>query len=390
MNRILTLSLVVAFALIFLAGCDGTADQADQAAGGETHADEAHTAGDEHAEEGGVLEMPAPERAAQGIETARVERRGLAATISAPGEVRMNAYRSARVTPRITAQVVARRARLGEEVEAGQPLVSLSSVPMAEAQGSLIEADREWTRVRELGRDVVSEARYVAAQVARQRSYAAVAAYGMTQPQIDALLASGDASRALGEFDLLSPQAGTVILDDFVVGELVEPGRALFEISDESVLWVEAQLNSADVARVAPGTATRVSRDNAHWLDGTVVQLRHRLDETTRTQGVRIEVGNRDDELHSGDYVDVVLETAATTGVVAVPSDAIVLMDGAPSVFKVEGDELHPVPVETGVSSSGWTEIKAGLAVDDEVVTQGAFLVKSLMLKSQMGEGHAH
>jgi cobalt-zinc-cadmium efflux system membrane fusion protein len=331
MNQTLTPLLAFAFASILL-GCDGAADHASS----EGHAAEGHGDADEHAAEAGTLAMSSAERDAQGIATARVERRGLSATISAPGEVRRNAYRSALVTPRI------------------------------------------------------SEARYVAAEVARQRSYSTVAAYGMTEAQIDELLTSSDASQAMGEFDLLSPRAGTVIFDDFVVGELVEPGRMLFEISDESVLWVEAQLNSVDVARVAPGTVARVSRDGERWLEGTVVQLRHQLDETTRTQGVRIEVENRDDRLHPGDYVDVVLATAATSDVMAVPSDAIVLMNGEPSVFKVGGDELYPVQVESGASASGWTEIKAGMAVGDEVVTQGAFLVKSLLLKSRMGEGHAH
>ena len=359
--------------------------------------EEAHEEGEAHAEgeaqEEGALAMTPAEREAQGVRTARVERRVLAETLNAPGEVRTNAYRSALVTPRISAQVMARHARLGDAVEAEQPLVTLSSVQMAEAQGALIEADGEWRRVRELGREVVSEARYVTAQVARQRTYATVAAYGMTEAQIERLLESADASRAMGEFELLSPQAGTVIRDDFVVGELIEPGMTLFEISDESVLWVQAQLSSTDAARVATGTKARVSRDNVHWLDGTVVQLQHRLDETTRTQGVRIEVENREDELHPGDYVDVGLETTATpaeAAQVAVPSEAVVLMEGASTVFKVEGEELHPQPVQTGMAASGWTEITVGLAAGDEVVTQGAFLVKSLMLKSQMGEGHAH
>ena len=337
-------------------------------------------------EEASSVAMSPDEREAQGIEIAQVERRPLGATINAPGEVRTDAYRSALVTPRISAQIVARHARLGETVEADKPLVTLSSVQMAEAQGELIEADVEWRRVQQLGRDVVSEARYVAAQVARQRAHATVAAYGMTEVQIQRLLESSDASRAMGDFELPSPQAGTVISDEFVVGELIEPGRILFEISDETMLWIEAQLSSMDAARVTPGTAARVSRDGAHWLDGRVVQVHHRLDETTRTRGVRVEVENVDDELHAGDYVDVVLETAGTSAQVAVPADAIVLMDGGPVVFMLEGDELRPQPVETGASSSGWTEIEAGLAVGDEVVTQGAFLIKSLLLKSQIGD----
>lgn len=344
---------------------------------------------DEHGEES-VLVMAEQERAAQGIRTAKVEPRSLADTVTAPGEVRMNAYASAQVTPRIGTQVVARHARLGETVTKDQPLVTLSSVEMAEAQGALIEADREWQRVRKLGREVVSDQRYVTAQVARQRAYATVRAYGMTDAQVERLLADGDASRATGAFELLSPQAGTVIRDDFAVGEVVEAGRLLFEVSDESILWVEAQLRPEQAGGIAVGSPARVSRDGTRWLDGKVIQLHHRLDEGTRTRGVRIEVANQGDELHPGEYVDVSLQTAAANVPIAVPQEAVLLMQGAPTVFKVEGDQLHPQPVETGATRGGFTEIKAGLAAGDEVVIQGAFLLKSLALKSQMGEGHGH
>ena len=60
-----------------------------------------------------------------------------------------------------------------------------------------------------------------------------VIAYGMTERQVEQLLKSGDASKATGGFDLLSLQDGTVIRDDFVAGELIEPGRVLFEIRDD-------------------------------------------------------------------------------------------------------------------------------------------------------------
>ncbi|HEX7082195.1 MAG TPA: efflux RND transporter periplasmic adaptor subunit [Gammaproteobacteria bacterium] len=359
-------------------------------AAGQERAEDEHAHGLDEAHEEGVLEMPAGVREAQGVLTARVGPRQMSATLSAPGEVRTNAYRSSQVTPRIPAQIVARHARLGQAVEAGDPLVTLSSVQMAEAQGALIEADREWRRVSELGRDVVSEQRYIAAQVARQRSYATVRAYGMTAEQIDELLRQGDASLATGEFRLPSPQAGTVIYDDFVVGEVVEPGRVLFEISDESVLWVEAQLSPEDAARIAIGSTAVIFAGDGRRIEGNVTQRHHRLDETTRTQAVRIEVDNADDVLHAGEYVEVELATSAAEARLAVPEPAVLLMDGVPTVFVVDGSEIRARPVEVGVTASGWTEIVAGLAPGDEVVTQGAFLIKSLMLKSQMGEGHAH
>lgn len=356
---------------------------ASVAAQPEEHDDE------EHDEESAIV-MSVADRTAQGIRTERVSARALTDVITAPGEVRLNDYQTGQVTPRVTAQIVARHARLGEQVEEGQPLVTLSSVEMAEAQGALIEADREWRRVRELGRGVVSETRYIAAEVARQRSYATVRAYGLTEAQVSKLLAGGDASRATGEFALLSPRSGTVIRDPFVVGELIEPGQVLFEISDESVLWVEAQLRPDRAGDVSVGTTARVSRDGARWLEGEVVQLHHQLNEATRTRGVRIEVSNPDHALHSGDYVDVALEAAGAQARVAVPEDAVLLMQGVPTVFKVEGDELHPQAVQTGETRGGWTEITTGLAVGKEIVIEGAFLLKSLALKSQMGEGHGH
>lgn len=337
----------------------------------------------------GALRMSAAERRAQGIEIVRVATRALEGAITAPGEVRLNAYATAQVTPRISAQVLKRHARLGQAVDENQPLVTLSSVAMAEAQGALVEADQEWGRVRNLGRKIVSDKRYVAAEVARQRAYATVRAYGMTEAQIEGLLA-GKGSQATGEFELLSPRAGTVIRDDFVIGEVVEPGRTLFEVSDESRLWVEAQLRPEQAGATKLGAPARVSRDGSRWLDGKVVQLHHRLDPGTRTQGVRIEVLNQDDELHPGEYVDVALQTSAVQARIAVPDDSVVLMQGSPTVFKLEGEELHPQPVGTGVSRGGWTEIKVGLAEGDQVVSRGAFLLKSLILKSQMGEGHGH
>ncbi|HEB98894.1 MAG TPA: efflux RND transporter periplasmic adaptor subunit [Thiotrichales bacterium] len=375
------------FAIVLLLGLQGPAwaeeDHDHGAEGG-------HEAAGEHAGEEGALRFTPEERKAQGIATGPAERRVLNELVSAPGEVRLNIYRSSKVTPRIAAQIVARHARLGDEVNRGKALVTLSSVDMAEAQGDLLVADMEWRRAQRLGRKVVSERRYIEAQVKRQQAYARVLAYGMTKDQIETLLKRGDASQATGAFDLLSPQDGVVVADDFILGELAEPGRVLFEVTDESVLWVEARLNPEDASRVQIGAPAHVSVDGSTWLEGEVIQRHHRLDETTRTQSLRIRIDNRDDLLHPGQFVEVKVQTGQGRPVVAVPRDAVVLMQGSFTVFKVEGDELHPQPVETGVTRAGWTEIRAGLAEGEEVVTRGAFLLKSLLLKSQMGEGHAH
>jgi cobalt-zinc-cadmium efflux system membrane fusion protein len=340
-------------------------------------------------EENNVVEMTADEQSAAGITTASASRRGLSGQIKMPAEVVVNAYKSASVTTRISAQVIARNVQLGDVVEPGQSLVTLSSVDMAEAQGNFVIADREWQRVRGLGKAAISERRYVEAEIARRQGLSKILAYGMTQQQTDRLLAAGAAAMTTGEFELLAPQQGTVLSDDFIVGELIQPGRVLFNISDETTLWVEASTVPSDLTEFEVGAPARIAHGEGHWINGHVVQLHHQLDETTRRQGLRIEVDNADDHLHPGQFVEAEISTGEGPKVLAVPSEAITLIKGAPTVFLLkEGHEFHPQPVETGASAGGWTEIRSGLNEGDELAVTGVFHIKSLLLKSSIGDEH--
>jgi len=325
---------------------------------------------DEHGhakeEAGGAVELSSEERAAAGITTAAVGFRGLSAQITMPAEVVVNAYESASVTTRITAQVLDRHVKLGDKVSVDQALVTLSSVDMAEAQGALIIADQEWQRVRDLGKAAVSGRRFTEAEIARNQAFAKVLAYGMTTAQANALLKPGATALATGEFVLLAPQQGTVLSDEFVVGELIEPGRVLCNISDESTLWVEASTVPSDLTRFEIGAPARIAHGDDHWINGRVIQLHHQLDEVTRRQGLRIEVQNEDDHLHSGQFVEAEISTGEGPPVLAVPSEAITLIEGAPTVFLLEESE------------------------GDEIAVSGVFHIKSLLLKSSLGEGHAH
>ena len=338
------------------------------------------------AHEADPLALDAQRRAALGIEVAPTVRRSLPVEVTAPGEVEVNLYRTAQVTPRIAAQVVARHVQMGQTVKKGEQLVTLSSVAMADAQGELLVADREWARVKKLGRQVVSETRFVEAQVKRQQAYAKVLAYGMTPGQVDRLLAQGDASKATGEFALLARQDGLVHDDDFAIGELIEPGRVLVRLTDESSLWVEAKLDPAAAEAVQLGNPARVSIDGRREFSGKVIQFHHHLDESSRTLVVRIEVQNVHDALHPGQFVDVAIDTGASRPVLAVPREAVLLLQGGPAVFKLEGDDFKPLAVQTGVTRGGWTEISIGLAEGDRVAVKGAFTLKSLALKSQIGD----
>ncbi len=302
--------------------------------------------------------------------------------IRAPGEIQLNAYATSRVVPRISAQLLSRKARLGDEVKKDQVLVVLSSVEMAEAQGELLVADREWQRVKKLGRDVVAEQRYTKAKVLREQMRAKVLAYGMTQAELAKLLANGNAAQADGHFKLLSKQHGTVIRDDFILGERVQPGRVLFEISDESVLWVEARLPPDQATGIKVNTPATIIFQKQP-IEGKVVQVHHALDESTRTLAVRIEIPNPDDRLHPGLFVETQIQGSPMEQVLAVPTDAVLRSpDGDWQVFIERGaGQFEAVEVNVGQSSDGMTVIE-GLEPGTNVVTKGAFFLQSEAAKS--------
>ncbi|HED18260.1 MAG TPA: efflux RND transporter periplasmic adaptor subunit [Gammaproteobacteria bacterium] len=375
------------FVLLFALTSANTLLAADSDHDESGHDESGHSEGG-HEEEGAAKLSEVQIRTA-GIETLVVQHSDIADIIVAPGEVALNAYRTAKVTPRIEAQIVQRHARLGDTVTSGQALVTLSSVAVAQAQGELLVSDREWQRVKKLGRKVVSERRYIEAQVARQQAYAKLRAYGMTDAQIQSLLKQRDSSRATGELVLLSPQQGTVIHDDFIVGELAEPGRELFVITDETALWVDTRLTPKDAGNIRVGATARIRVHN-RWLDGEVIQARHTLDERTRTLSVRVQVANPDDQLHPGQFVNVEIQSAQRKPGIAVPVAAVLRSpDGDWQVFIEEAPgRYEPKEIEV-LRTVGRQMVIDGLKDGERIVSKGAFFIQSEIAKGGF-EVHNH
>ncbi|WP_448097366.1 efflux RND transporter periplasmic adaptor subunit [Luteibacter yeojuensis] len=321
-----------------------------------------------------------------GIVVDTLRPRAMSESIAAPGEVKVDAYSTVLVSPRIAAQVVARQAKLGDVVTAGTPLVELSSVEVAETQGQLLVASQDWQRVSALGPQAVSARRYNEALVARDQARAKLRAYGLSEGQIGRVIQRGSAA-ADGRFALLAPHAGRITTDDFLVGQRVEPGRTLFTLVTEDSVWVEARLSPAAAKDVKPGDMATVMAHGAE-LPGTVLQRSHQTDETTRTVAIRIRVGNRDDLLHPGELVESRIAIGKPLPRLAVPAEAVLLLQDQPTVFVRRGaaGRFEAVAVETEPAVGGWTPIRQGLRAGDTYVSKGAFALKARLLRSQLGE----
>ncbi|MCP4810942.1 MAG: efflux RND transporter periplasmic adaptor subunit, partial [Planctomycetaceae bacterium] len=261
---------------------------------------------------------------------------------------------------------------------------------MADAQGAYLVAATDWQRVKKLEKEVVSEQRYLNARVAFQQTHAKLLAYGVTSSQTEELIDENNIGLADGRFTLLSPQDGTVIQDDFILGQMVGPGELLFELTDESMLWVEVRIKPESVSNLNIGAPGRVLVGEA-WIEGRVIQIHHSLDEVTRTLAVRLEVPNPHDRLHPGQFVTARIQTTDSgKSALSLPQDAVLRSpDGDWQVFVEEvPGEFEPKEVELIRQLPGQVVIE-GLAPGTRVVTQGAFFVQSELAKSGF-EVHNH
>ncbi|HEX2617653.1 MAG TPA: hypothetical protein VHL57_08930, partial [Flavobacteriales bacterium] len=89
-----------------------------------------------------------------------------------------------------------------------------------------------------------------------------------------------------------------------------------------------------------------------------------------------------------GDLVECRIDVASQSRSVAVPVEAVVLLQNQPTVF-VRGKkpgQFEPMPIEIGETRDGWTAIRQGLTAGTSYVSKGAFALKARILRSQLGE----
>lgn len=367
------------------ADADHKEGEGDEHAEGEKHAEgEAHDekaeGGEGHASEAKVIDITVAQRKEAGIVVETLKPAPLPKVFRAPGEVRTNDFATNTVTARYQAVVVVRKAKLGDKVVKGAPLVGLFSSEMAEAQTAFILADEEYRRVQALGRDIVAGRRFTEADAKRRETRAKLETFGLASSQIDALARSGRSASPAGQFDIVAPQDGTIVTDDIRMGAVVEPGKTLFVITTPGDVWVEAHVSPQLAPEIVGETARVFIADRV--VDARVLQVQQMIDEATRTIGVRLQANSADGALKPGMFVDVELY-GKPDEVMSVPTDAIVRgPDGDWTVY-VENDkgQLEPKEIETLFTVGDRTAVK-GIEPGSKVVTRGSFFVMAEAAKA--------
>jgi len=310
-----------------------------------------------------------------------------AKSVYAPGEIKANGYTSYIVSPRTESVVVNRHATLGEHVEKDQPLVTLFSESMAEAQANYRVTYSEWQRTKKLGKGTVSESRLLKSETDFNAAFGRLTAFGLTKAAIANIVKNNSSN--LGEYTLVAKRAGAVLSDNFSQGQRVAPGEKIMILANEENLWVEARVSPNKKLNLPVGTLAEIEfSGQLHYAK--VIQEAHTIDPSTRTRIVRLSVENKDDTLHSGMFVNVNFLFDTQTPVMAVPETALMRgADGDWTVFVEDHPgEFKAVEVEVGQPLGNYRQI-IGIAPNTRVVTTGAFFVASEIAKGGF-DPHGH
>ncbi len=185
-------------------------------------------------------------------------------------------------------------------------------------------------------------------------------------------------------------QDGTVIARSITPGTVATLGQEAFVVSNLATVWVIASVNEKDLALVHTGEPARITSQalDHRVLAGRVALLGDTIDPTTRTVPVRIVVPNPQTRLRPGMFATAMIDEPATRTAIFAPADALQNINGSDVVFvTADGTHFRVQAVKLGTRSEGRVEIVDGLHPGDHIVVNGAFMVKSELLKGTMGEG---
>jgi cobalt-zinc-cadmium efflux system membrane fusion protein len=367
---------------------------------GEVAITEKQTVGNEQAKAGGIS-MNARKQEENGVLVAVAKRQSFAEVITATGKVEANADRIAHVSPRISGQIVSVPASLGDRVTAGQTLVTLKSLEMAEAvnrsrlsKTKLALAEANMTRIRTLVEKKIvarkellqAETDYKIAQTELQNDQERLSLYGAGSSTLQGR------SRNKTTLMVPAPISGTITEKHAIVGELSDPSKSLFTVVDLSSIWVVVDIYEKDLAKVHTGQTATVTVDA--WPDvkltGRVTYLADVLDATTRTLKARVEVANPDRKLKPEMFARIELIPPANTAMtLVVPEDALQEVDGKKVLFVTDEkqEEFRPETVEVGRSAGGMVEIVSGLKEGTRYAVKGSFILKSELKKGELEGG---
>lgn len=380
MNAILAGSLLIGPAFLITSGCSRgsvRASNLEPATTVETVADR------------NVVSVASPERFA--LSEAAVRRE--ADQIVANGIVAADVSRTYPVNALSSGRVVDIRARLGDDVQKGQLLLTMTSPDMAQAISDLrrFRANEALTKTQ-LDRAQLLNSHGVLAQKDLE-----VAQDAYNKAKIDTQAAEehirilgGDAQQLSSQIEIHAPVAGTIIEQNVTSAagvKSLDNAPSLFTIADLSNVWVLCDVFENDLARVRLGDRAQIEL-NAYpqrLLTGRVANISKLLDPNTRAAKVRIELTNEAGILRPNMFATVHFISQGAEPRTVVPSTAILRLQDRDWVFvKLNDKQFRRTEVQAGpVNADKTQQVISGLRARDQVVSDALMFDREVQKSSE-------
>ncbi|MFO7189067.1 MAG: efflux RND transporter periplasmic adaptor subunit [Pseudomonadota bacterium] len=299
------------------------------------------------------------------VEVYRVAPSSIQNDAIAVGTLRSN--ESVVVRPEVSGRIVKLNFTEGGYVKAGQLLVqldpSIAAAELEQARANLKLAQANYERTVEL----------------RKNNFVSAAAEDQALNNLRVIEATVALAEArLAKTEIRAPFSGVIGIRQVSVGDYVKEGQDLVTLEDTSSFKVDFRLPEMFTAYLQPGQKVEVRSDafrDRHWL-ATLDAIDPVVDQNGRALVLRARLQNVDGKLRPGMFVQTRVILEERDDALLVPEEAVIAIGGEQRVYRVHGDKVEMVSVETGLRRAGMVEITHGLQPGDLIVTAGHLRLK--------------
>ena len=371
----------------------------------------------------GVVEIPEAAQKNASLQVVRADTQVLPAVIDVTGVVAPVESRVAHIRPLARGLIETVSVSLGARVKQGQPLVVYDNIALGELIGEYL-SEAAALRQAETDRDVKqkvlersealikleaiaqqqldqrrAEFRNAESTVASQRARVSkveeqIHRFGLSDTELANLSPDeeGRTGHRMASHNVLrAPFAGVITKYDVAAGEVVEPERELFTITDLSTVWIQADVYEKDLGKVRSDVDVAIKADAYpdRPFTGRLTYVSDVIDPTTRTAKVRCVIPNADGALKLDMFVKVAIPTSDRRSAVVVPVSAVQTVDEQRIVFvRQSATRFERRIVQTGTTAGDLVELASGVKAGEMVVGAGSFYLKTALLRERIGDEH--
>jgi cobalt-zinc-cadmium efflux system membrane fusion protein len=312
----------------------------------------------------------------------------------AVGNIDFDEDLSVQVFPAYQGTILKTFGELGARVQKDQPLYTIKSPDLIQAESNLIGAaatldltNKELARVQGLGSVSEREKEQATsdqqtAEGALKAARDAVLVFGKTNAEIDRMIASRKTDPALV---VRSPISGKITYKVAQPGFLVQPGNvpAPYSVADVAIKWMLANVSETEMPSFHLGQPVQV-KVNAypdHVFQGKVSKIYETVDPNTHRVTIRSEIADPKDELRPGMLANFVIRVHNPVEATAIPANGVVReADGTMTAWvTTDRRRFEQRIIKIGLRNDDQVQVLEGLRPGELVVADGAIFLSNML-----------